>query len=64
MNRSLVVGALLFLGSAVYASNDGTAGGIAYFATWERARALAQETNRPILLVAAAPQCHGVPGMW
>jgi hypothetical protein len=65
MNRALVVtGALLLLGSAsVHASND-TAGGIAYYATWERAKALAQETNRPILLVAAAPQCHAVPGLW
>ena len=24
----------------------------------------AKRSNRPILLVAAAPQCAGVPGMW
>lgn len=26
--------------------------------------AVAKTTNRPILLLSAAPQCAGVPGMW
>jgi hypothetical protein len=37
---------------------------IAWFASWESGLAEAQRTNRPILLMSAAPQCHGVPGMW
>lgn len=37
---------------------------IAWYTDWEQALAIAQETNRPILLQSAAPQCGGVPGMW
>lgn len=38
--------------------------GIAWFGTWEGGLAEAERTGRPILLMSAAPQCHGVPGMW
>lgn len=38
--------------------------GIAWYATWDRALRVAQETGRPIMLLAAAPQCHGVSGIW
>lgn len=38
--------------------------GIAWFGRWEDARAEAQRTGRPILLMSAAPRCSGVPGMW
>ena len=37
---------------------------IAWFGTWEGAKAEARRTNRPLLLVSAAPQCHDVPGVW
>lgn len=37
---------------------------IAWFATLDSARAQAQASNRPILLVAAAPHCGDVPGVW
>jgi hypothetical protein len=37
---------------------------IAWFGTWEAARAEAARANRPILLLSAAPQCHDVPGVW
>ena len=37
---------------------------IAWFGTWEAGLAEAKRTNRPILLVSAAPHCHGVPGIW
>lgn len=37
---------------------------IAWFGTWEGAKAEAARTGRPILLVSAAPQCHEVPGVW
>lgn len=37
---------------------------IAWFGTWEAGLAEAQRTQRPILLVSAAPHCHNVPGIW
>jgi len=37
---------------------------IAWFGTWEGGLAEAKRTGRPIFLVAAAPHCHGVPGIW
>ncbi len=38
--------------------------GIAWFATWKSGLAEAARSGRPILLVAAAPHCGGVPGIW
>jgi len=38
--------------------------GIAWFGTWDAALAEAKRTRRPILFMSAAPQCHGVPGVW
>ena len=40
------------------------AAGIAWFGTWDAALAEAKRTRRPILFMSAAPQCHGVPGVW
>ena len=37
---------------------------IAWFATLASGLAEAKRTNRPILLVSAAPHCHDVPGIW
>ena len=37
---------------------------IAWFGTWKQGVAEAKRTNRPILLISAAPQCHGVSGIW
>jgi hypothetical protein len=37
---------------------------IAWYGTWKDGLAEAKRTDRPILLMSAAPQCHGVPGMW
>ena len=37
---------------------------IAWFGTLEGARSEAKRTNRPILLLAARPECRGVPGFW
>lgn len=37
---------------------------IAWFGTWKEGLAAATASARPILLIAAAPQCHNVPGMW
>ncbi len=38
--------------------------GVAWFGTWEGALAEASRTGKPILLLSAAPQCRGVPGIW
>lgn len=38
--------------------------GIAWFGTWKAGLEAARRSGRPILLVAGAPQCHGVPGIW
>lgn len=40
------------------------AAGIAWFGTWEAAKAEAKRTGRPILFMSAAPQCQSVPGVW
>jgi hypothetical protein len=37
---------------------------IAWFATLALGLGEAKRTNRPILLVSAAPHCHEVPGIW
>lgn len=42
----------------------GVSGGIPWFATWESGLREAQRAGRPILLVAAAPHCAGVSGIW
>jgi hypothetical protein len=43
---------------------QGSAGGIQWFATLESGLRVARQGGRPILLVAAAPHCAGVPGIW
>lgn len=37
---------------------------IVWFGRWDDAKAEAARTRRPILLMSAAPQCTGAPGMW
>ena len=37
---------------------------IQWFGTWTAGAREAKRTGRPILLIAAAPQCHGVSGLW
>jgi hypothetical protein len=37
---------------------------IAWYGTWKGARAEAERSGRPILLLSAAPQCHGISGVW
>ena len=45
-------------------TNDGLQPGIAWYGVLQDGLAQAQITQRPILLLSAAPQCAGVPGMW
>jgi hypothetical protein len=37
---------------------------IAWYGTWQGGLAAAKKTGRPILLISAAPHCHGTPGIW
>ena len=38
--------------------------GIAWYTTWDTGLAEAKRSNRPIMFVAAATQCNGVPGVF
>lgn len=38
--------------------------GIAWYTTWETAKAEAARSHRPIMFVAAATQCRGVSGVF
>lgn len=38
--------------------------GIGWIPTWKQAIAEASKSHKPILLVAAAPACSGVSGVW
>jgi hypothetical protein len=68
MRPMSVAAALLFASSffALSRAEDASqaAGGIQWFASWEQGAAEAKRTGRPILLVAAAPHCHEVSGLW
>ena len=39
-------------------------GGIVWYGALREGFAEARRTNRPILLVSAAPHCHNVSGIW
>ena len=39
-------------------------GGIVWFGTLKAGLAEAKRTNRPILILSAVPECHGVSGIW
>ena len=46
------------------APKDSYADAIAWYGTLTSGLMAAKDTNRPILLVSAAPHCHGVSGIW
>jgi len=52
---------ILFSLSALAAADDTK---IAWYGTWNLAKAEAKRLNRPILLISAAPHCHNVSGRW
>jgi hypothetical protein len=39
-------------------------GGIVWYGTLREGVKEAKRTNRPILLISAAPHCHNVSGIW
>ena len=46
--------------NSAFAETDG----IGWIPTWKQAISEASKAHKPILLVAAAPQCAGVSGIW
>lgn len=38
--------------------------GISWYSSWEAGLKQAKLSNKPILLVSAAPHCHNISGMW
>ncbi len=56
--------ALLFFAVLLSQAAQAAVEGIGWIPTWDQALAEARNTNRPILLIAAAPHCGGVPGVW
>ena len=57
-----VLGACLFCVAS--ANAQAPSAGIAWYGVWEDALQEARRTNRPILLISAAPHCHNVSGIW
>lgn len=60
---------LLFIGILIHVLNPAQASayeteGIGWIPTWKQALTEAARAEKPILLIAAAPQCAGVPGTW
>lgn len=67
MKMPLIVAILLI--AAFFAAPQGSLAqrgeqGIAWIPTWKQALAEARQTGKPILLMAGAPSCGGVPGVW
>ena len=56
--------ALLAVAAASGPDKAGHGGPVAWYGTWERGLRVAKETGRGILLIAGAPQCHGISGLW
>lgn len=63
MRNARLPAALVVLCAAIPAQQESTSP-IAWHGTWKAGLAAAAAAGRPILLVAAAPHCHEVPGIW
>lgn len=50
--------------AAAAAKPENAPAAIQWYATWDSGLREARRTNRPILLVSAAPHCAGVSGIW
>lgn len=55
---------LLLFSTVSHASEAPRPAGIQWYGTWAGGLAAARKGRRPILLVAAAPHCKHVPGVW
>ena len=56
--------ALLLLAATLVAPKANAAERIAWYSTLKQGLAVAKTTGRPILLISAAPHCHGISGIW
>lgn len=56
--------ALIFVDTCYAQNKSEIPSGIAWHGVLTDGLADAKATNRPIMLLSAAPQCAGVPGMW
>lgn len=56
--------AMIFINSCYAQNKSEIPSGIAWHGVLTDGLADAKATNRPIMLLSAAPQCAGVPGMW
>ena len=59
-----VIAVSIFATSALAQKKDGIPAGINWYGVLSDGLEEAKRSQRPILLVSAAPQCSGVPGMW
>ena len=64
MKRLPLVAALVLLSLASGADAETDTGSIQWFGRWTDAKAEAARSGKPILLVAAAPHCRGISGVW
>ena len=55
---------LLPLAATLAAPQADAAERIAWYSTLKQGLAVAKTTGRPILLISAAPHCHGISGIW
>ena len=55
---------LLPLALTLVAPATDAADRIAWYSTLKQGLAVAKANRRPILLVSAAPHCHGISGIW
>ena len=63
MKRSIAL-LLLPLATTLAAPPADAAERIAWYSSVKQGLAVAKTTGRPILLVSAAPHCHGISGIW
>lgn len=52
------------LSSCLLGQSSTVAEKIAWFSTLDSARAEAKRSGKPIFMIAARPECRGVPGFW
>ena len=63
MKRTIAL-LLLPLATTLAAPPANAAERIAWYSSVKQGLAVAKTTGRPILLVSAAPHCHGISGIW
>ncbi len=60
----LILMLALMAGMTIAPAHANSTEGVGWIPTWKQAQTEAAVAHKPMLLVAAAPQCAGVPGIW